>query len=174
MNQQLRWDAGFAASRDLVAKGAIGRATVANRGLGISGLAPLALAGPGATPGDDLSQHPLPRRHPLRVGRTRVDQQHPWAVPGQAPVVGETLTTTVLEYPDGLQASIAMNHYDQHGTPNGTFKFLGTMGALEGTIGQLYDPPEAGPIPSHSADRACRRWRSVSTNAGFPMPSWVR
>ena len=62
--------------------------------------------------------------------------------PEQAPVVGETLTTTVLEYPDGLQALIAMNHYDQHGTPNGTFTFLGTMGALEGTIGQLYDLPD--------------------------------
>ena len=65
--------------------------------------------------------------------------------PEQAPLEGETLTTTVLEYPDGVQALIAMNHYDQHGTTTGTFRFLGTEGALEGTIGLLYDPPEGRP-----------------------------
>ena len=64
--------------------------------------------------------------------------------PEQAPVVGETLTTTVLEYPDGLQALIAMNHYDQHGTPNGTFKFSARWERSK-TIGQLYDLPDGRP-----------------------------
>ena len=146
VNQQLRWDAGFAASRDLIAKGAIGRATVAQIAVSASAgwhhwpwLAP--------APRLEIMYHSI---HYLDAIRSVLGEPE-WITsihgrfPEQAPVVGETLTTTVLEYPDGLQALIAMNHYDQHGTPSGTFKFLGTMGALEGTIGQLYDLPDGRP-----------------------------
>jgi predicted dehydrogenase len=142
VNQQLRWDAGFAASRDLVAHGAIGRATFAR----------IAVSGSGgwqdwpwlaAAPRLEILYHSI---HYLDVIRSVLgDPEWVTSIHGRYPeepqVVGETVTTTVLEYPDGLQVVIEMNHDDHHGTPVGTFEFVGTAGALDGTIGQVYDPP---------------------------------
>ena len=65
--------------------------------------------------------------------------------PEQAPVVGETMTKTVLEYPDGVQALVATNHYNEHGTPYAEFRILGTEGTLQGTIGLMYDYPNGRP-----------------------------
>ena len=55
------------------------------------------------------------------------------------------MTKTVLEYPDGTQGLVATNHYNQHGTPYAEFRFLGTEGTLEGTIGLMYDYPNGRP-----------------------------
>ena len=145
VNQQMRWDAGIAASRDLVAKGAIGRATAAH----------MEVAAPGgwdqwpwlaAAPRLDIMYHTI---HYLDAMRSVLGEPE-WITsihgryPEQAPVQGETLTNTVLEYPDGLQALISMNHFDEHGVPFGTFRFVGTEGALDGSIGAIRDPAPYG------------------------------
>ena len=65
--------------------------------------------------------------------------------PGQEPVVGETVTKTVLEYEDGHQALVATNHYNEHGEPYAEFRILGTEGTLQGTIGLMYDYPNGRP-----------------------------
>ena len=62
--------------------------------------------------------------------------------PEQSIVEGETLTTTVLEYGDGLQVLVTMNHADVHGTTMNVFRFTGTDGALDGTIADEYDAVE--------------------------------
>jgi predicted dehydrogenase len=156
VNQQLRWDAGFAASRDLVAQGAIGRPTVARIDVSAAGgwnqwpwLA--------AAPRLEIMYHSIHYLDAVRAVLgdpewiTSVHGRHP----EQTPAVGETRTTTVLEYADGVAALIAMNHYDRHGTAYGTFRFAGTEGSLEGTIGAVYEPPDGRPdtLALQRADR---------------------
>ena len=58
---------------------------------------------------------------------------------------GETITRTILEYPNGAHALVAVNHFDLHAEPSAAIRFLGTHGALEGTIGLLYDYPHGRP-----------------------------
>ncbi len=146
VNQQMRWDAGIAASRDLIARGAIGRPSAAQLQVSVSTgwhLWPWLAAAPRL----EIMYHSI---HYLDAMRSILGDPA-WVTsvhgryPEQAPVQGETRTTTLLEYPDGLQALIAVNHYNQHGTPYGEFRFYGTQGALEGTLGLLYDYPDGRP-----------------------------
>lgn len=140
VNQQMRWIAGMAASKDLIAQGAIGRPTAAQ--LQVSGAGEWEpwpwLA---ASPRLDVMYHSI---HYLDSVRSVLGEPE-WITsihgrsPEQSPVEGETLTTTVLEYPSGLQALITMNHADFHGTPMNVFRFLGTDGALDGTVADEYD-----------------------------------
>ena len=65
--------------------------------------------------------------------------------PEQGEVKGETKTVTVLDYQSGLQALVAVNHYNLHGETSAVFKFIGTEGAIEGTIGLMYDYPAGRP-----------------------------
>jgi predicted dehydrogenase len=142
VNQQMRWIAGMVACKDLIARGAIGRATAAQ--LQVSGIGewepwPWLVNSPRL----DVMYHSI---HYLDSVRSILGEPewitsihgHP---PGRSPVEGETLTTTVLEYPDGLQVLLTMNHSDLHGRPMNMFRFLGAQGALEGTISDEYDYP---------------------------------
>ncbi len=146
VNQQMRWDAAIAASRDLVARGAIGRASAAQIEVSVSTgwhLWPWLASAPRL----EIMYHSI---HYLDALRSMLGDPM-WVTslhgryPEQAPVQGETRTTTLLEYADGLQALVAVNHYNQHGTPYGEFRLYGTEGALEGTLGLLYDYPDGRP-----------------------------
>ena len=146
VNHQMRWDAGIAAARDLVAQGALGTVTEAQVQVSVS--TPLHLwAWIAESPHLDIKIHSTHYLDALRsilgdpVWVTSVHGRYP----GQAPVVGETMTKTVLEYPDGVQGLVATNHYNQHGTPYAEFRFLGTEGTLQGTIGLMYDYPNGRP-----------------------------
>jgi predicted dehydrogenase len=50
-----------------------------------------------------------------------------------------------MDYANGLQAMVAVNHYNIHGETFATFRFIGTEGAIEGTIGLMYDYPDGRP-----------------------------
>ncbi len=146
VNQQMRWDAGIAASRDLIARGVIGRATAAQIAVSVSTgwhLWPWLAAAPRL----EIMYHSIHYLDALRsvLGDPESVTSIHGRYPEQAPVQGETRSTTLLEFPDGLQALVAVNHYDQHGTAFGEFRFLGTEGALEGTLGLLYDYPDGRP-----------------------------
>ena len=115
MNQQMRWDAGIAASRDLVAKGAIGRATaaqvrVAGQGGGNSGPGwPRPLASTSCiTPSTTWTRYG-------RCWANRVDHQHPREVPEAGARPGRDPDEHRPRVPDGLQALITMNNFDEHG-----------------------------------------------------------
>ena len=146
VNQQMRWDAGIAASRWLIAHGAIGVPTEAQIQVSVSTpwhLWPW-LAG---APRLEVNYHSI---HYLDALRSVVgDPIAVTAVHGryadQGDVQGETKTVSVLEYAGPLQALVAVNHYNQHGEPYAEFRFLGTDGALEGTIGLMYDYPDGRP-----------------------------
>ena len=146
VNHQMRWDAGIAASRDLVAHGALGTVTEAQVQVSVS--TPLHLwAWIAESPHLDIKIHSTHYLDALRsilgdpVWVTSVHGRYP----EQAPVTGETVTKTILEYPDGVQGLVATNHYNQHGPPYAEFRFLGTEGMLAGTIGLMYDYPNGRP-----------------------------
>lgn len=147
VNQQMRWNAGFAASRSLVAAGAIGIPT--------EGQILVSVATPwhmwpwlAKVPRLEVNYHSIHYLDSIRsvLGNpTAVTSVHGRFVE-QAPVQGETRSITILEYESQLQVLVAVNHYNQHGTPLAEFRFLGTEGALEGAIGGLkYDYPTGRP-----------------------------
>lgn len=143
VNQQLRWTAGIRASRDLIARGAIGRPTGAR--FTISG-------------GADWS--PWPWLRAARRLETMVHGIHhidairsilgdPASVTavhgraaGRADVDGETRTTTILEYADGAQAVLIVDTDDPHGPPVAEMRFTGTEGTLAGPIASVEVPPD--------------------------------
>ena len=146
VNQQMRWDAGIAASRDLIERGVIGEVFSAE--LLVSIATPWHLwPWLAEAPRLEVTYHSLHYQDALRsimgdpLTVTSVHGRHP----EQAPVKGETITRTVLEYATGAQALVTVNHFDLHAEPSAAFRFLGTRGALEGTIGLLYDYPHGRP-----------------------------
>jgi predicted dehydrogenase len=146
VNHQMRWDAGIAASRDLVEQGAIGTVTEAQVQVSVS--TPLHLwAWIAEMPHLDIKVHSTHYLDSLRsilgdpIWVTSIHGRYP----EQAPVVGETVTKTILEYAGGHQALVATNHYNEHGEPYAEFRLLGTAGMLSGTIGLMYDYPKGRP-----------------------------
>ena len=146
VNQQMRWDAGIAASRDLIGRGIIGEVFSAEFLVSIATpwhLWPWLAEAPRL----EVTYHSLHYQDSLRsiMGDpewiTSIHGRHP----EQAPVKGETITRTVLEYADGAQALVTVDHFDLHAEPSAAIRFLGTRGALEGTIGLLYDYPHGRP-----------------------------
>ncbi|MFN8624166.1 MAG: Gfo/Idh/MocA family oxidoreductase [Chloroflexota bacterium] len=143
VNQQMRWEPGIAATRSLVRQGAIGR--VSNTTLQVSIATPWHLwPWLAAAPRLEIMYHSVHYQDALRsilgdpVAVTSVHGRYPV----QDPVIGETRTTTILEYADGSQALVDVDHYDQHAEPRAEYRIRGTDGALEGTIGLLYDYPD--------------------------------
>jgi predicted dehydrogenase len=146
VNHQMRWDAGIAATRDLVRQGVLGTVTEAQIQVSVS--TPLHLwAWIAESPHLDIKIHSTHYLDAMRsiLGDpdwvTSIHGRHP----EQAPVKGETVTKTVLEYSDGTQGLVATNHYNEHGTPYAEFRFLGTRANVEGTIGLMYDYPNGRP-----------------------------
>jgi predicted dehydrogenase len=146
VNHQMRWDAGIAASRDLVSRGVLGRVTEAQVQVSVS--TPLHLwAWIAGTPHLDIKIHSTHYIDALRsiLGDPEWVTSVHGRYPEQAPVVGETVTKTILEFADGVQGLVATNHYNQHGRPYAEFRILGTEAMLEGTIGLMYDYPNGRP-----------------------------
>jgi predicted dehydrogenase len=146
VNQQMRWDAGIAASRDMISRGFIGIPTAAQ--IQVSMETPWHMwPWLAAAPRLEVMFHSI---HYLDAMRSLfgepawVTSRHArYAEQGE--VRGETKTITVLDYTDGLQAMVAVNHYNIHGKPYATFAFNGTKGAIEGTIGLMYNYPNGRP-----------------------------
>ena len=50
-----------------------------------------------------------------------------------------------MDYANGLQGLVAVNHYNEWADPFATFRFIGTEGAIDGTIGLMYNYPSGRP-----------------------------
>ncbi len=145
VNQQMRWSAGIAAARDLIQKGYIGQPTDAQ--IQVSTSTPWHmwpwLANSARL---EISYHSIHYLDSLRslfgepAWVTSRHARHPTQVER-----AETKTITVLDYADGLQALVAVNHHDDSGDTYATFRFLGAEGLIKGTIGLLYDYPRGRP-----------------------------
>lgn len=146
VNQQMRWDAGIAASRDLISRGVLGSVTEAQVQVSVATgwhMWPWLASAPRL----EIMYHSIHYQDSLRYimgDPTRIVSVHS-RYPEQDPVVGETATWTILEYADGATGLVAVNHYNQHAAPRAEFRFLGTRGALEGTLGLMYDYPAGRP-----------------------------
>lgn len=143
VNQQMRWEPAIAAARSLVRQGAVG--TVSNTEISVSVATPWHLwPWLAAAPRLEIMYHSIHYEDSLRsiLGEPAWVTSVLGRYPGQGDVVGETRTTTILEYADGSQALVAVDHYDEHGTPYAELRIRGTEGAIEGTIGLLYDYPD--------------------------------
>jgi predicted dehydrogenase len=146
VNQQMRWDAGIAASRDLISGGHIGTPTDAQ--ILVNTETPWHMwPWLAAAPRLEVQYHSI---HYLDAMRSLfgepdwVTSRHARYVE-QGEVQGETKTVTVLDYASGLQALVSVNHYNVHGKAYATFSFMGTEGAIEGTIGLMYNYPKGRP-----------------------------
>lgn len=145
-NHQMRWDSGIAASREIIKSGWIGTPTDAQ--IQVSCETPwhmwpwLANA-----PRLEVMYHSI---HYLDAMRSLFGDPE-WITSRHAkyakqdPVKAETKTVTVLDYASGLQVLVAVNHYNIHGETFAEFRFYGTEGAIEGTIGLMYNYPSGRP-----------------------------
>jgi predicted dehydrogenase len=141
VNQQMRWDAGVRASRQLIEQGALGQPADARIEVSVS--TPWHLW-PWIARSERLevmyhSIHYLDSLRYLFGDPIRVSAaHHRW--PGQQEA-GETRTTTVLDFDANLLAIVDVNHHNWSDDAYATFRFLGTEGIIKGTLGLLYDYP---------------------------------
>lgn len=146
INQQMRWDAGIRASKDALNRGLLGQPTDAQ--LHISVLTPWHMW-PWLAAVDQLeitfhSIHYLDTMRYLFGDPEWVTSRHA-RYANQGNVKGETKTITVLDYASGLQVLVSVNHYNEYADPHATFRFIGTQGAIDGTIGLMYNYPTGRP-----------------------------
>jgi len=146
VNHQMRWDSGIAAARIMIERGMIGTPTDAQ--IQISCATPwhmwpwLAHA-----PRLEVEYHSIHYIDSMRFifgSPEWVTSRHS-RYAEQGDVRAETKTITVFDYANGLQALIAVNHYNMHADTSAIFRFLGTEGAIEGTIGLMYNYPSGRP-----------------------------
>jgi predicted dehydrogenase len=146
INQQMRWDAGILASKHLVEQGYIGQPTDVQ--IQVSVATPWHMwPWLAAVPRLEVTFHSI---HYIDATRYLFGDPE-WVTSrharyaGQGGVKGETKTITIMDYADGLQAMVAVNHYNEWAEPFATFRFIGTEGAIDGTIGLMYNYPSGRP-----------------------------
>jgi len=146
LQQQMRWDAGIAAAREIINKGWIGTPTDAQ--IQVSVETPWHMwPWLAETPRLEVMFHSIHYIDSMRslFGDPEWITSRHARFANQDPVKGETKTVTVLDYENGLQCLVAVNHYNLHGEPYAVYRIYGTEGAIEGTIGLMYNYPEGRP-----------------------------
>ncbi|HWQ15265.1 MAG TPA: Gfo/Idh/MocA family oxidoreductase [Roseiflexaceae bacterium] len=164
VNQQMRWSAGIAAARDLIGRGFIGQVTDAQ--IQVSICTPWHMwPWLRDAPRLEVMYHSIHYLDSLRsiLGDPQWVTSRHTKYPGQ-PERAETKTVTVLDYPSGLQALIAVNHHDESGDSYATYRFLGTEGVIKGTIGLLYNYPHGRPdtLQCHSTRVTPAVWYDIA------------
>jgi predicted dehydrogenase len=145
VNQQMRWSAGIAAAKEIIRQGLIGEPTDAQ--IQVSTSTPWHMwPWLRDSPRLEVMYHSIHYLDSLRhlFGDPAYLTSRHTRYPGQAERA-ETKTITVLDYPSGMQALVAVNHHDESGDAYATFRFLGTRGVIKGTIGLLYNYPAGRP-----------------------------
>jgi predicted dehydrogenase len=146
LQQQMRWDAGIAASKLMILQGMIGQPTDAQ--IQVSCETPWHMwPWLASSPILEVMFHSIHYIDSLRFlfGEPEWVTSRHTRYPLQGNVKGESKTVTVFDYADGLQILIAANHYNLHGETYAVFRFIGTEGAIEGTIGTMYNYPYGRP-----------------------------
>jgi predicted dehydrogenase len=141
VNHQMRWDAGIRVSKQLISQGALGE--VADGRIEVSIRTPWHMW-PWIAQSERLevmyhSIHYLDSIRYLFGDPLAVTARHArW--PGQ-PEVGETRTMTILDFPGDLRVVVDANHHNWSEDAYARFRWLGTAGIVDGTLGLLYDYP---------------------------------
>ena len=162
VNQQMRWDAGIRVSRQLLDQGALGEPVDAR--IEVSVRTPWELwPWLAQTPQLEVMFHSIHYLDSLRYlfgDPTRVSAAHA-RYPSQE-ALGETKTSTLLEYESGLHILVDVNHMNWSDDAFAAFRFLGTDGIIKGTIGLLYDYPH-GRVDTleYQANAEPRQWHTA-------------
>lgn len=142
VNQQMRWDAGMRVSRQLLDAGALGQPTDARIEVNVQtpwDMWPWLAASPQL----EVMFHSIHYLDSLRYlfGEPELVSSFHSKYPGQKSI-GESKTITVLEYTSGLQVLVDANHSNWSDDLYAIFRFLGTAGIIDGTLGLMYDYPK--------------------------------
>ncbi len=145
VNQQMRWAPSIATSRAFIERGYLGEPLVSTIDVSI-------LLGWDAWPwlvvSDrlDLMYHSIHYQDATRFLFGMPDRifTSGGKYPGQ-PEKAETRTHTIFEYDSGLTAMVRSNNWNWTGDQHAIFRFEGSEGRIEGTIGLLYDYPHGRP-----------------------------
>src|SRR5215207_2561886 len=162
VNQQMRWDAGIRVAHQLIGQGALGQ--LADARIEVSVRTPWHLwPWMAQSPQLEVMYHSIHYHDSLRF--LLGEPQRVTAVHGRFPEqseTGETRTTTVLEYENGLITLVDVNHHNWSDDAYARFRFLGSDGIMTGTIGLLYDYPH-GRIDtlSYQANEEPRVWHEA-------------
>jgi len=145
VNQQMRWAPSIATSRAFIERGFLGEPLVSTIDVSI-------LLGWDAWPWLVVSDRLALMYHSIHSqDATRFLFGMPDRIftsggkfPGQ-PEKAETRTHTIFEYDSGLTAMVRSNNWNWTGDQHAIFRFEGSEGRIEGTIGLLYDYPHGRP-----------------------------
>ena len=88
-------------------------------------------------------------------------------VPGQA-AVGESRTISTYLFESGARALVHANHENAHGDNRATFRIDGSLGAIRGTLGLLYDYPRGRPDTLEISSSV------IGTDGWIPYPVTTR
>ena len=141
VNQQMRWSPLILAAKRVLDGGWLG--TVADARIDVSIATPFELWPWLAAPDRyDLLYHSIHHLDSLRylLGNPLRVTSILGRMPAQSETC-ETRSTTVLELPSDVQASVFTNHHDHSRDTFARLRILGSEGVLQGTIGLLYDYP---------------------------------
>lgn len=175
VNQQMRWDAGIAAAKDLISRGFIGQPTDAQ--IQVSSTTPWHLwPWLAQSPRLEVQFHSI---HYLDAMRYLFGDPY-WVTSRHTryplqKARAETKTITVLDYASGMQALVAVNHYDESGDNYATFRFLGTEGVIKGTIGLMYNYPDGrvDTLQAHSNSFAPDLWFDVKLEGRWVPDAFI-
>ena len=143
VNQQFRWSPAIRAAHTLIDQGWIGQPTEAS--IEESMLSPWHLwPWLASSPRLEILYHSIHYLDGMRflLGEPEWVTSRHARHPDRKGVEGETKTITVLDYPSGLQALVAVNHSNNSDDVYGRVRFLGTDGVIAGTMGLSYDYPD--------------------------------
>lgn len=145
VNQQLRFDEGFAAARAMMATGWIGEPLAVSITVSIDtnwGAWPWMSTSPTL----DLWYHSIHYLDAVRylLGDPVSVYSTASRYAGQGPA-GETRTISVLVYDNDVRAVVHTFHGNTWGDAEAGFRIEGTQGVIKGTLGLLYDYPHGRP-----------------------------
>jgi predicted dehydrogenase len=146
INQQMRWDPAVRISHEVIKAGLLGQPTDAQMHISIR--TPWHMwPWLAAVPRLDLMFHSIHYLDAMRYlfgDPEWVTSRHS-RYPGQDPVQGETKNITILDYASGLQVLVNVNHYNEYAAEQAIFRYLGTEGAIDGTVGRALAYPTGQP-----------------------------
>lgn len=168
VNQQLRFDEGMAAARELVRQGWIGEPLAMSFSVNIT--TDFSVWNWLVT--SDRVEIMFHSLHYLDAIRSILGQpervfcaaaRHPAQLPA-----GETRTMSTLVYPGELRALLHVTHENLSGDPEAVFRIDGAEGSIKGTLGLLYDYPHGRP------DTLAVFSRVLPTDGWLPVPITTR
>ncbi|MER7504475.1 Gfo/Idh/MocA family oxidoreductase [Nonomuraea pusilla] len=168
VNQQLRFDEGIAAARAMVRAGWIGEPTAMTFSVNI-------LTDWSAwdwlltTDRLEIVYHSIHYLDAIRsvLGDPELVFCTGSRTPGQL-AKGETRTMSTLVYPGDVRALVHVTHENRTGDQEAAFRVDGTLGAVKGTLGLLYDYPHGRP------DTLEVNSRVLPTDGWLPYPVTTR